>query len=79
MRVEEEPEMDKTESPPRNISSSCRNWLFGSGMARSSGECGEIIVIFGSCQQTSQHSENINKLANSFNSLNDYVMDLMAQ
>ena len=41
----------------------------------SSGGCGGITGIFGSCQRTSQNAENIDRLANSFNSLNDYVME----
>ena len=44
-----------------------------------SGGCGRITEIFGSCQRTSQNSENIDRLANSFNSLNDYVMEVSAQ
>ena len=35
--------------------------------------------IFGSCQRTYQNSENIDRVANSFNSLNDYVMEISAQ
>ena len=45
----------------------------------SSGGCGGITGIFGSCQRTSQNAENIDRLANSFNSLNDYVMEIGAQ
>ena len=45
----------------------------------SSGRCGGITGIFGSCQRTSQNAENIDRLANSFNSLNDYVMEIGAQ
>ena len=45
----------------------------------SSGGCGGITEIFGSCQRTSQNAENIDRLANSFNSLNDYVMEIGAQ
>ena len=45
----------------------------------SSRGCGGITGIFGSCQRTSQNTENIDRLANSFNSLNDYVMKIGAQ
>ena len=45
----------------------------------SSGGCGGITGIFGSCQRTSQNAENIDRLANSFNNLNHYVMDISAQ
>ena len=45
----------------------------------SSGGCGGITGTFGSCQRTSQNAENIDRLANSFNSLNDYVMEIGAQ
>ena len=45
----------------------------------SSGGCGGITGIFGSCQRTSQNAENIDRLASSFNSLNDYVMEMGAQ
>ena len=45
----------------------------------SSGGCGGITGIFGSCQRTSQNAENIDRLANSFNSLNEYVMEIGAQ
>ena len=45
----------------------------------SSGGCGGITGIFGSCQRTSQNAENIDRLANNFNSLNDYVMETGAQ
>ena len=41
--------------------------------------CGGITGIFGSCQRTSQNAENIDRLANSFKSLNDYVMEIGAQ
>ena len=53
--------------------------LFGPGIAMSSGGCGGITGIFGSCQRTSQNAENIDRLANSFNSLNDYVMEIGVQ
>ena len=53
--------------------------LFGPGIVMSSGGCGGITGIFGSCQRTSQNAENIDRLANSFNSLNDYVMEIGAQ
>ena len=45
----------------------------------SSGGCGGITGIFGSCQRTSQNAENIDRLANSFNSLNNYVIEIGAQ
>ena len=53
--------------------------LFGPGIAMSSGGCGGITGIFGSCQRSSQNAEKIDRLANSFNSLNDYVMEIGAQ
>ena len=52
--------------------------LFGPGRAMSSEGCGGITGIFGSHQRTSQNAENIDRLANSFNSLNDYVMEIGA-
>ena len=45
----------------------------------SSGGCGGITGIFGSCQRTSQNAENIDRLANSFNSLIYYVIEIGAQ
>ena len=45
----------------------------------SSGGCGAIKGIFGSCQRTSQNAENIDRLANSFNSVNNYIMEISAQ
>ena len=45
----------------------------------SSGECGGITGFFGSCQQTSQNTKNIDRLDNSFNRINDYVMKISAQ
>ena len=45
----------------------------------SSGGCGGITGIFGSCQRKSQNAENIDRLANRFNSLNDYVMEIGAE
>ena len=53
--------------------------LFGPGIAMSSAGCGGITGIFGFCQRTSQNAENIDRLANSFNCLNDYVMEIGAQ
>ena len=45
----------------------------------SSGGSVGITGIFGSCQRTSQNAENIDRLANSFNSLKDYVMEISSQ
>ena len=53
--------------------------LFGPGIAMSSGGCGGIIGIFWSCQRTSQNAENIDRLANSFIRLNDYVVEIGVQ
>ena len=39
----------------------------------------DALYQYSSCQRTSQNSENIDRLANSFNSLNDYVMEISAQ
>ena len=63
---------------PRSSSSSSRNWTLRPGIAMSSAGCG-ITRIFGSCQRTSQNAEIIDRLANSFNSLNDFVMEISAQ
>ena len=41
----------------------------------SSGRCSGIAGIFSSCQRTSQNAENIDRLANSFINLKDYVME----
>ena len=45
----------------------------------SSGGCGGITGFFGSCHQTSQYAKNIDRLANSFKSLNDYVIEISDQ
>ena len=79
-RVEEDPRnRQKRAAPPAIAAASAGIGLFGPGIAMSSGGCGGIAGIFGSCQRTSQNAENIDRLANIFNSLNDYVMEIGAQ
>ena len=76
--VEEDPHNRQKRAAPLAIAVAGIG-LFGPGIAMSSGGCGGITGIFGSCQRTSQNAENIDRLANSFNSLNDYVMEISAQ
>ena len=45
----------------------------------SSGGCSGFTGIFGSCQQTSPNADIIDRLANSFNSVNNYVIKVSAQ
>ena len=79
-RVEEDPHTRQKRAAPLAIAAAVAGiGLFGPGIAMSSGGCGGITGIFGSCQRTSQNAENIDRLANSFNSLNDYVMEIGAQ
>ena len=79
-RVEEDPRNRQKRAAPLAIAAAVAGiGNFGQGIAMSSGGCGGITGIFGSCQRTSQISENIDRLANSFNSLNDYVMEIGAQ
>ena len=79
-RVEEDPQNRQKRVAPLAIAAAFAGLgLFGPGIAMSSGGCGGITGIFGSCQRTSQNAENIDRLANSFNSLNDYVMEIGAQ
>ena len=74
-RVEEDPHNRQKRAAPLAIAAAVAGiGLFGPGIAMSSGGCGGITGIFGSCQRTSQNAENIDRLANSFISLNDYVM-----
>ena len=79
-RVDEDPHTRHKRAAPLAIAAAVAGiGLFGPGIAMSSGGCGGITGIFGSCQQTSQNAENIDRLANSFNILNDYVMEIGAQ
>ena len=75
------PEIDKKERRPACYSSpACYGiGVFGPGIAMSSGGCDGITEIFGSCQRTSENAENIDRLDNSFNSLNDYVLEIGTQ
>ena len=73
------PELDRKEPPLAITAAVAGIGLFVPGIAMSSGGCGGITGIFGSCQRTSQNAENIDRLANSFDSLNDYVMEIGAQ
>ena len=79
-RVQEDPRNRQKRAAPLAIAAAVAGIrLFGPGIAMSSGGCGGITGIFGSCQRTSQNAENIDRLANSFNSLNNYVMEIGAQ
>ena len=79
-RVEEDSHNRQKRAAPLAIAAAVAGiGLFGPGIAMSSGGCGGITGIFGSCQRTSQNAENIDRLASSFNSLNDYVMEIGAQ
>ena len=79
-RVEEAPRNRQKRAAPLAIAARVAGiGLFGSGIAISSGGCGGITGIFGSCQRTSQNAENIDRLADSFNSFNDYVIEIGAQ
>ena len=79
-RVEEDPGNRQKRAAPLAIATAVAGiGLFCPGLAMSSGGCGGITGIFGSCQRTSQNVENIDRLANSFDSLNDYVMEIGAQ
>ena len=69
-RVEEESGNREQRAAPLAIAAAVAGTgLFGPGIAMSSGGCGGITGIFGSCQRTSLNAENISRLANSFNSL----------
>ena len=79
-RVKEDPRNRQKRAAPLAIAAAVAGiGLFGPGIAMSSGGCGGITGILGSCQRTSQNAENIDRLANSFYSLNDYVMEIGAQ
>ena len=69
----------KRATPLAIAAANAGNGLFGPEIAMSSGGCGGITGILGSCQRTSLNSETIDRLASSFNSLNDYVIDISAQ
>ena len=53
--------------------------FFSPGIAMKSGGCGGITGIFSSCQRTSQNTENIDRLANSLDSFNNYVKEISSQ
>ena len=59
-RVEEDPHNRQKRAAPLAIAAAVAGiGLFGPGIAMSSGGCGGITGIFGSCQRTSQNAENI--------------------
>ena len=79
-RVEEDPRNRQKRAAPLAIAAAVAGiGIFGPGIAMSSGGCGGITVIFGSYQRTSQNAENIDRLDNIFNGLNDYVMEISNQ
>ena len=79
-RVEEDPRnRQKRAASPAIATAVAGIGRFGPGIAMSSGGCGEITGTFGSCKRTSQNAEDIDRLANSFNSLNNLVMEIRAQ
>ena len=63
-RVEEDPRNRRKRAAPLAIAAAVTGiGLFGPGITMSSGGCGGITGIFGSCQRTSQNAENIDRLA----------------
>ena len=74
------PEIDKREPTLLAMAAAVDGiGLVGPGIAMSSGGCGGVTGIFGSWKRTSQNLENTDRLASSFNSLNNYVMEISPQ